>query len=237
MDTELFLSLFLFGVGLAAGIAPMIWPQHRWLSAIVFWLSCVLAIAALAIWISSRDEMWAVLQPENLSLLGLAAVACGWFWTWSKLTSLQRQVGAMAESIRKHVEPRRLSETQSKAIVDYLLPREKHEVDVYFPTFDEEASQYAAELSKALNEAGWTARQIPTVDMTGKKAGVGLMIQTVSNDPHKKNSTLLSQAMGEAKVPVSGNSWSNGNGGAESLHLIVARRPFSIEKVRGSAWW
>lgn len=236
METELFLTLFLFAVGIAAGIAPMKWPQHTWLAGIVFWVSCVFAILSLAWWIALRDEIWAVLRPENMSLLGLAAVACGWFWTWSKISNLRRQVGAIAESIRLHVEPRRLGDKQTKAIIEYLLPREKHEVEVYHGAFDEEAAQYASQLTHALNEAGWTARQFPTADMSGKKAGSGLKIQAVSNLPEKKNSTLLAEALRNAEVQSSGGGWTNGNGGAESLHLIVGPRPFTIRKGGGGSW-
>lgn len=71
MDTALFLTLFLFAVQIAAGVAPMRWPQCAWLAGLIFWLSLAGAVGSLAWYIVSHSD-WFI---SNLETMGRQKIA------------------------------------------------------------------------------------------------------------------------------------------------------------------
>lgn len=58
MDGALFTLLFFFFAQIAAGVAPMLWPQCRWLAGLIFWLSTGGATVSLAWYLYSNSEWW-----------------------------------------------------------------------------------------------------------------------------------------------------------------------------------
>jgi hypothetical protein len=85
MDTTLFLTLFLFAVQTAAGVAPMKWPQHTWLAGWIFYLSGIFALICSFWWfISNRDWIMLYVQPPQIIAVGLAVALGGLIWQWSK---------------------------------------------------------------------------------------------------------------------------------------------------------
>lgn len=49
LDSALFSLLFFFFVQIAAGVAPIVWPQSKWLAGLILWFSTVAAVICL-IW-------------------------------------------------------------------------------------------------------------------------------------------------------------------------------------------
>lgn len=72
MDTAALLAVLSFSVQIAAGVAPMKWPQHAWIAGLVFWLSCAIAVFAGLWWMASNAEsVMGILTPRNFIGLGL----------------------------------------------------------------------------------------------------------------------------------------------------------------------
>lgn len=49
LDSALFSLLFFFFVQIAAGVAPIVWPQSKWLAGLILWFSTIAAVICL-IW-------------------------------------------------------------------------------------------------------------------------------------------------------------------------------------------
>lgn len=85
LDTALFLTLFLFAVQTAAGVAPMRWPHHTWLAGLIFYVSGIFAVACLVWWsFSNWDWLMSALQPPQVIALGLAVALGGLIWQWKR---------------------------------------------------------------------------------------------------------------------------------------------------------
>ncbi|MEH2505609.1 hypothetical protein V1290_004420 [Bradyrhizobium sp. AZCC 1578] len=83
MDSTLFLTLFLFAVQTAAGVAPMKWPQRRWLADAIFYLSGFFATICLVTYlVTNRDWLVPAIQPSHVIALGLAIAFGGLLWQW-----------------------------------------------------------------------------------------------------------------------------------------------------------
>ncbi|CAN0343602.1 unnamed protein product, partial [Phaeothamnion confervicola] len=81
--TALFLTLFLFSVQTAAGVAPMRWPEHRWLADGIFYLSGFFAIICLVTYlILNRDWLMPNIQPSHVITVGLVFIMGGLLWQW-----------------------------------------------------------------------------------------------------------------------------------------------------------
>jgi hypothetical protein len=78
MDTALFLTLFLFAVQIAAGVAPMRWPESRWLAGAIFWVS-MLGAAGCLVWYSYSNAEWlfAAVDVVGRKTVGLAVFLFG----------------------------------------------------------------------------------------------------------------------------------------------------------------
>lgn len=100
MDTALFLTLFLFAVQTAAGVAPMKWPQHKWLADGIFYLSGFFAIVCLVVYVVTNRE-WLVpsFQPSHVIALGLAISLGELLWQWRKAPPPDIQVVALQNQI------------------------------------------------------------------------------------------------------------------------------------------
>ena len=59
MDGALFSLLFFFFVQISAGVAPMRWPECKWLAGVIFWISTAGAVGCL-IWYSYSQGWVAV---------------------------------------------------------------------------------------------------------------------------------------------------------------------------------
>jgi len=70
MDGALFSLLFLFFIQIAAGVAPLLFPQHTWIARVVFWVSTIGAVICLA-WYgwSNLDWLIAVMGQKTLGVI------------------------------------------------------------------------------------------------------------------------------------------------------------------------
>lgn len=67
-----------FSVQVAAGIAPMKWPQCRWLADVIFWGACLVAVCTLLLWaFSNREALMMFWEPRTVIAIGLAIAAAG----------------------------------------------------------------------------------------------------------------------------------------------------------------
>jgi hypothetical protein len=79
MDTALFLTFFLFVVQIAAGVAPMRWPEQRWLAEAIFGLSMAGTVACL-VWYGYSNQDWFIETMGQKTfgiVIVIAAVALG----------------------------------------------------------------------------------------------------------------------------------------------------------------
>jgi hypothetical protein len=84
MNSALFLTLFLFAIQTAAGVAPMKWPERTWLAGWIFYLSGFFALVCLAWWVTSnRDWVMPYIQPPQVIAIGIAIALGGLIWQWS----------------------------------------------------------------------------------------------------------------------------------------------------------
>jgi len=95
MDTALFLTLFLFAVQIAAGVAPLIWPnpEHAWIARSIFWSSGLFAVVCLVIW----AQPMSFVSPNYLIAFGLVIAACGFVWQQTKLAGKRDMPGLGVE--------------------------------------------------------------------------------------------------------------------------------------------
>ena len=78
MDGALFSLLFFFFVQISAGVAPMIWPECRWLAKTIFWFSTLGAFTSVLWYIFSNQEwLWVLVDMFGRTGVGLAAVMFG----------------------------------------------------------------------------------------------------------------------------------------------------------------
>jgi hypothetical protein len=134
LDTALFLTLFLFAVQTAAGVAPMRWPNHTWLAGLIFYVSGFFAIACLVWWsLSNRDWLMPALQPLQVIALGLAIALGGLIWQWKRqsppdpqIAVLQNQVDGLRQQLfaAKEVSPSPPVNATPAEIAKPLPPRD-----------------------------------------------------------------------------------------------------------------
>lgn len=81
MDLPGLLTVLSFAVQIAAGIAPMKWPQHAWLAGLIFWLACAIMVGSILWWLASNwEQVVALWEPKTVIAVGitLAAIGLGW---------------------------------------------------------------------------------------------------------------------------------------------------------------
>jgi len=81
MDLPALGALLGFSVQIAAGIAPMKWPQHAWLAHLIFWGACVFGVLSVLSWLFTNGIL--TLDPRSLIIVGLviALIGVGWqYW-------------------------------------------------------------------------------------------------------------------------------------------------------------
>lgn len=113
LDTALFLTLFLFAVQTAAGVAPMRWPNHTWLAGLIFYVSGFFAVACLVWWsFSNRDWLMPAVQPPQIILFGLAVALGGLIWQWRRdptpdpqIAQLRSQVSVLQQQLASVPQP------------------------------------------------------------------------------------------------------------------------------------
>lgn len=77
MDTAAWLTALSFAVQIAAGVAPMRWPQHVWIAGVIFWLSLAFALGCSAWWILSNQETAMFVIRSGYSVSALLVVLAG----------------------------------------------------------------------------------------------------------------------------------------------------------------
>ncbi|RWE12847.1 MAG: hypothetical protein EOS23_04845 [Mesorhizobium sp.] len=234
MLTSPYFPLLLAAISLFAGAAFVIWPSHRTMATFVFWASGAAAIVFAWLWIR---ESYGPIDATHMAIGVGLVVILGLVWISSQIASVAKRVSDLEQKSIAHVEPRRLSAEQKKALIDYLLPREKHEIGIVFSPMDDEASGYASDFLGALKEAGWKVKMLhfDSVAPKGRPPQNGLHVQATGNIPEKNHSEVIRMALQSAKVQTDGGGWTNAHGGEESLYLGVGRRPYTIRKP-GGGW-
>jgi hypothetical protein len=77
MDGALFSLLFFFFVQIAAGVAPMRWPQCKWLAGVILWLSTAGAAVCLVWYAYSQGWGSMAFAMFGQRTLGVVALICG----------------------------------------------------------------------------------------------------------------------------------------------------------------
>jgi hypothetical protein len=77
MDGALFSLLFFFFVQISAGVAPMRWPQCKWLAGVIFWISTAGAILCLIWYGHSQGWIETVIDMMGRQTAGILVFICG----------------------------------------------------------------------------------------------------------------------------------------------------------------
>jgi hypothetical protein len=81
MDGAALAAAISFAVQIAAGVAPMKWPQHAWLAGWIFWGSCLFALACCGWWgIENRDWLMATIKPIHIGWFAVALLVAALIW-------------------------------------------------------------------------------------------------------------------------------------------------------------
>jgi len=131
-----------------------------------------LVAAALALWVvvgaawhltntwrEKRSKARLVFEPTHLIAIGFIVIAVGFIWqaispSHAPNEELLKKIDALQSDINKFIKPRELSDAQAKIITDFLLPRTKYTVQIFFSPSDE-ANSYAGQLMSAFKAADW----------------------------------------------------------------------------------
>lgn len=100
MDTAAWLTALSFAIQIAAGVAPMRWPQHAWLAGVIFWLSLAFALICSAWWILSNQEtaMFVIRSGYSVAaLLVVLAILVAWM-QWRSTDASPLAQNASSES-------------------------------------------------------------------------------------------------------------------------------------------
>ncbi|RWE25221.1 MAG: hypothetical protein EOS41_12295 [Mesorhizobium sp.] len=175
--------------------------------------------------VEKRDETIADLKEQNTKQLGVIE-------TLRQPDGLADRVQELSEIVDGHLRPRGLSQTQYEALIAYLLPREKADIDICYTNGDQEAEQFAYRFLSAFNEAGWTAEIKASLDgklPNGLPLQTGLAIVATADSSGQKLSRSLARAMEMARIPVGGHSFAPNNmDKPNKLFLHVGRRPHYV---------
>lgn len=77
-DIYAVLAVCSFAVQIAAGVAPMLWPDRRWLAGLIFWAACAIAFGSLFFWLYlNLGTVMALFQPNAIMLVGALLLAGG----------------------------------------------------------------------------------------------------------------------------------------------------------------
>lgn len=116
MDGALFSLLFFFFVQISAGVAPIMWPQRKWLAGVIFWISTVGALVCLVWYGYSQD--WIVIANDMLGqrvtglLLLVLGIAVGVFGL-SMIAAGDKPKKIGKEDVTFAIEPHVYSESRS----------------------------------------------------------------------------------------------------------------------------
>jgi hypothetical protein len=115
VDTALFLTLFLFAVQTTAGVAPMRWPQHKWISDVIFYMSGFFAVVCLVVYVSTNSD-WLLpsIKPFHVIALGLSIAVGGLVWQWKIQTSQPLLEVASKHQTAPNAVPVQVSESPKK---------------------------------------------------------------------------------------------------------------------------
>jgi hypothetical protein len=90
MDSAAWLTAVGFAVQVAAGVAPMRWPQHAWIAGVIFWLSLAFALSCSGWWILSNQETTMAIIRSGYSvavlLVALAGLVAWMQWRAADIT-------------------------------------------------------------------------------------------------------------------------------------------------------
>ena len=77
MDGTLFSLLFFFFVQISAGVAPMRWPECKWLAGIIFWISSAGAAICLIWYGYSQGWLSMAVEMAGRTNFGILVLICG----------------------------------------------------------------------------------------------------------------------------------------------------------------
>jgi hypothetical protein len=77
VDNALFSLLFFFFVQISAGVAPMRWPQCKWLAGVIFWISSAGAAACLIWYGYSQGWFSMAITMAGRQTFGILVLICG----------------------------------------------------------------------------------------------------------------------------------------------------------------
>lgn len=118
MDFAGLLAIISFAIQIAAGVAPMRWPECKWLAGFIFWAACAVAVGSALWWLADNwSGLMARITPNWLIVFGLICALIGVAWQMSGRTEPRRGTAApVADSVnlRLFMRPNDLPQEVSK---------------------------------------------------------------------------------------------------------------------------
>lgn len=223
--------IVLFFVSVCASAALAFLPNSRRFAGGIFWASAILGLVFLAWWLHSVQGSLSFVHMSVL-LSAFAVILTG--WVCSFLYSLRRQLDTLSGKIENYIEPRKLTEEQREALIEYLLPRPKGTVAVCCLVGDEEAKAYGVQLRAALIDGGWKASWYEKAEHTPRGLQITDGLRTHEWKAQGQGpQNLLASALSKANIRTSGGGSSPSNEEACEYELIVGRRHLRLDKMDG----
>ena len=147
------------------------------------------------------------------------------------VNDLKGKLDSVRTGLERYAMPRALTDTQKDQIANYLRKFEPHNVTIRVQKQDQEAMEYAAQITGALFKGGW---KIQIVEEDLLNVGLGTDVAhpypppaTPTPDPnHPMPDVLIAEAFKEAKVDMNFGQGENRPGYVFSIE--VARRPLAL---------
>jgi hypothetical protein len=159
--------------------------------------------------------------------IGAALIIAGYVGI-SVLLSLH----ALRSDLEKYVLPRVVTPEQSVRLRNYLSHHEAYSVVVKYSQSDQEALDFAAQISDAIRQTGWKVTFVSDDKPSGGGGqGMGIYVeepgQSTEPDPrHPKPHEILLQAFGEAGINV--DQTISTNRPSYAFVVMVTHRPLAL---------
>jgi len=87
MDLRALAAILSFCTQIAAGVAPVKWPQYAWLADLIFWGACFLGVSCLVWWIISHAKVkaWIRARVSKLDRSTILLIAIAGMWVFSTM--------------------------------------------------------------------------------------------------------------------------------------------------------
>lgn len=115
VDSALFSLLFFFFVQISAGVAPMKWPQSRWLASVIFWISTCGALVCLGWYTVSQgwfETVTNMLGNRGAGIAILIAAICAGVFGLSLIASGEKHKSPIQDG-PFNVDPNIYSESRA----------------------------------------------------------------------------------------------------------------------------